>query len=83
MVQFQNRDLEKEQLAHAMRPIPSNLLETVVNDIANFVVESSPEEVGTKYFFFVFTSSFQAFKCLGHLFIYGAAKYLTVKYRLS
>ena len=52
-IKFQNQDLEKDQLPDAARPSSSNLLANVINDIVNFVVESSAEDVTTKYYYCV------------------------------
>lgn len=49
-MKFQSQDLEKDQLRDAPMPSTSNLLETLINDIVNFVVESSADEVTTKYY---------------------------------
>lgn len=48
-IKFQSQDLDKDQLPDAPRPATSNLLESVVNDMVSFVVESSTEEVATNY----------------------------------
>ena len=49
-MKFQSQDLERDQLRDALMPSTSYLLETLINDIVNFVVESSAGEVTTKYY---------------------------------
>ena len=53
-IKFQHRNLEKDQLADAPIPLPSNLVDNLINDIVEFALESSPDEVRTENDTFVF-----------------------------